>query len=479
MSEDYKSIFGTYKIKFQNESYHKIATSLDTAIERPYGLCVKLCLQFEWEIDKEKKKQVLSKYNEFIFSLNISFENNEEINFLKLFFPTNLQTLRMKFSRGTSFQTDVLSDLIERNAISLKHLTINGLNVEKDSNFAPNQELNSLELLSVDGNTATTFITMCNSSITELKMFDVTDLEVEQVRDLHLPKLKRLHLWRIVDGIATIALIKSCKDTLTELNLRNVKNLYAPEIKNLQLPNLKKLSLSNTNYANKNITVYAALELIKAGKDTISELSIKSIECFNEAEIFDIKLKNVSKLELLFFEGNAALEILKTCKNTIKELKIHSINNLSVAAINQLKMPNVQVLDVNDINTLAALAFIQVTKDNISYLKWYNCKKLPETIFYHDLDLPNLKRLEFAFHSDGDLALNIIQANKDTLEQLKMDYINNLNLSVVDDLELPILTRIDLEHMEEKAALALANIGTNKIPVKVTLSNLFKKKVEF
>ncbi len=112
-------------------------------------------------------------------------------------------------------------------------------------------------------------------------------------------------------------------------------------------------------------------------------------------------------------------------------------------------------------------------------MKLCNCKKLPGTIYHHDLDLPNLKRLEFAFHSDGDLALNIIQANKDTLEQLKMDYINNLNLSVVDDLELPILIRIDLEHMEEDAALALANIGTNKIPVKVTLSNLFKKKVEF
>lgn len=439
---------------------------------------MKLSIVFDWEVENETKKQVLSKYYEDIFSLNITFGDNEEMKFLQPFFPANLQFLRMKFSSGTSFQTNVCFDLIERNAVSLKHLAINGLSFQDIGNFTPNQNLNTLELQSVNGKTAGALITMCNSSITELKLFDVNDLKVDKFQDLHLPNLKRLQLWRIVDGIAIIALIKSCKDTLTELDMRNVKNLYPPEMENLQLPSLQRLSLSNTNYAMKDITIYSALQLIKAGKDTIIDLSLKSIEFFNETEIFDIKLRNVSKLDLLFIEGNAALQILQSCKDTIKELKVHSIGNLNVGAIHQLSVPNLKFIDINDINTLAALAFIQAAKENISYLKWYNCKKLHET-GNHDLNLPKLKRLEFAYHSDGDLVLQMMQANLHTIEELKLVYINNLNLSVINCLKLPILRRIDLENMEEKTAVALAGIGTNEIPVQVTMSKLFKKKVEF
>ena len=413
------------------QDFVKIQRTLDVAMERPYGLDIKLNLTIH-KLDSAAKKETLSKFKDNITALDVHIYNDDlQRQPVKINFPLELESITIEFDNNclANKSKELVENVLENNANSLTHIGLSRYLCDTILKLPVLNNIKSLDLYNMDADAALALIKSCKETLIEL---EINDLNVADTNSFHLPNLKILHIINM-DGDAVLALIKACKETLTELKTANTDNLNVAVINSFHFPNIKILYL-------RWIDGDVALALIKSCKETLTELEVREVNDLDVDVINSFKLPNLKILYLFWMNQDAALALIKSCKEMITELKLgvgDAFNYLNVADINSFQLPNLKLLHLFSINGDAALALIKSCKETLTELKIIEMDDINVAVI-NSFQLPNLKILHLV-NIDVDAALTLIKSFKDSITRLEVKYIEDLSEDDINNIKLPKL----------------------------------------
>ncbi len=186
----------------------------------------------------------------------------------------------------------------------------------------------------------------------------------------------------------------------------------------------------------------SALSLIKNNKDTITKLKLINVK-FRNSDIGDIKINNLSNLEMYNIPPKSAISLIKCNKDTITKLKMSDYRSLRNCKVKDIKIPKLQYLDLLGIDGVD-ISLIKNNKDTLCEMKLYNRSFRNTSLPV--VEMPRLKRL-YLKKGDATTELQFIKVfgrnieefwsyddQKRTYVRKSREELNNLKIKALDSL---------------------------------------------
>ena len=284
--------------------------------------------------------------------------------------------------------------------------------------------------------------------------------------NLALPPFKCLNSLELNSTHAAIALVKAGAQSLTELKISTPYSNDLSEIHDddIHLPKLKRLELNNVNGK-------APIVIIKACQDTLVQLIMECVSDITAEDIINnIKLKKLERLELSCVDGNIIGALIQSykCKDTITELKLHKICSCNVNVFSNMLLPNLKILDISNIygDTYnfgdLTVALIRAGQHSITELKVAYIFQYPTSVI-GNLMMSNLKELYLEIEKK-DKILALITAGSTTITDIVLYNISDdFNASDMNAIQLINLRKLHLEQTNVNAVIAFTKLIQNTV----------------
>ena len=283
--------------------------------------------------------------------------------------------------------------------------------------------------------------------------------------NLALPPFKCLNSLELNSTHAAIALVKAGAQSLTELKISTPYSNDLSEIHDddINLPKLKRLELNNVNDE-------APVAIIKACQDTLVELIMNDVRGIKVDEIINnIKLKKLERLELSCVDGNIIGALIQSykCKDTITELNLHKIMRCNANVFSNMLLPNLRILHIsifggmNDFGD-PTVALIRAGQHSITELKLAHIFQYPTSVI-GNLMMSNLKKLYLEIEKK-DKILALITAGSTTITDIVLYNISDdFNASDMNAIQLINLRKLHLEQTNVNAVIAFTKLIQNTV----------------
>ena len=300
----------------------------------------------------------------------------------------NIQMIDINFLNiNKKLHKNICEGILARYGDKLEHLGIKNLRPKNTVLQVPHlSKLKSLAFETVEHDIMNTFVnSVKKENITHLSLCDIIYLDIEQLDDLIFPNLQYLEVGTCRES--ALSLIKNNKDTITKLKLtRMTRKFRMSDLAEVKINNLSNLEMYN-------IPVKSALSLIKCNKDTITKLKLSDDYRRSFSNCKDIKIPKLQYLDLVGLPG-IDMSLIKNNKDTLCEIKLYctSFRNSSLPVV---EMPRLKRLYTCETSELKFIKFIKAFGGNIEEL-WYYDKQKETYIRKSREELNNLKKKALA-----------------------------------------------------------------------------------
>ena len=249
------------------------------------------------------------------------------------------------------------------------------------------------------------------------------------------------------------------KEILTSYkeNIVSLRILKDPEILlHLELPNIQSLDIF-FRYVDQGLHKNICEAILARYGDKLEHLGIEHLKIPNNTVLIVPHLSQLKSLALNNISNNILHTFVdKVYNENITHLSLHRIRQ-DIELLDNLIFPKLQFLSLSDISADVALSLIECNKDTITKLKVFDFN-LRQSDF-GDIKIPNLQYLDL-FYLPGDSALSLIKKNKDTLFEitLHIDDFKNTPLPVVG---MPRLKRLYLNGYKSCELKLIKAFGRN------------------